>query len=121
MRMRAFILLAAAFGGLGASGCATYDDYGYDGGDWAGPREAYAGDLDGPGVSLLDPWLLETAEGRTIVTVGFREAANGYVSEDVAHRAKIWFRRYADYDRDMRITDLEIRNALVSAAGQYLR
>jgi hypothetical protein len=56
-----------------------------------------------------------------VVTLGFREAGEGFVSEDVAHRANIWFRRYADEDRDMRITDPEIRTALVQAAGRYLR
>ncbi|HEV2866517.1 MAG TPA: hypothetical protein VGX37_08370, partial [Allosphingosinicella sp.] len=82
---------------------------------------AYEGDLEGPGLSILDPWLKETAEGRAIVTLGFREAARGFVSDDVAHRANIWFRRYADYDGDMRITDAEIRTALVTAAGRYVR
>lgn len=120
MNKRAITLLAA-FGALAASGCATSRDHAYDGGDWAGPRRAHDGELNGPGVALLDPWLLETREGRAVVTLGFSEAANGIVSEDVAHRANIWFRRYADENCDMRITDPEIRTALVSAAGQYLR
>ena len=64
----------------------------------------------GPGVAILDPWLAETREGVAIVTLGFSDAAEGEVSEDVAHRANIWFRRYADSDRDMRITDEEIRD-----------
>ena len=128
MNRRTIILLAAAAGGLGASGCVTdpYDGhgsgaYGYDGGDWAGPRRPYEGDLHGPGLALLDPWLVETAEGRAVVTLGFSEAAQGFVSEDVAHRANIWFRRYADENRDLRVTDPEIRTALVTATGQYLR
>ena len=119
MNRRAMIILAASLAAFGA-GCTTYSDYAYQGDDWA-DRRPYAGELDGPGVALLDPWLLETDEGRAIVTLGFREAAGGYVSEDVAHRANIWFRRYADHDRDLRITDPEIRTALVAAAGQYLR
>ena len=60
-------------------------------------------------------------EGRAVVTLGFSEAANGLVSEDVAHRANIWFRRYADENCDMRVTDPEIRTALVTATGRYLR
>ena len=127
MNRRAMILCAAALG-FGTSGCVTapYDDdgygaYGYDGGDWAGPRQPYEGDLRGPGVHLLDPWLVQTAEGRAVVTLGFSEAAEGYVSEEVAHRANIWFRRYADENGDMRITDPEIRTALVTATGHYLR
>jgi hypothetical protein len=129
MAKRAFLSLATALAAIGAGGC-TYDGgygrtgpggYAYGGGEWDGPRQAYAGDLHGPGLHLLDPWLKETAEGRAIVTLGFRDAARGFVSEDVAHRANIWFRRYADHDGDMRITDPEIRTALVAAAGSYVR
>jgi hypothetical protein len=120
MKRRAITILAAAVTGLGASGCETYDEQVYQGTDFAGPRQPYAGELTGPGVALLDPWLLETAEGRAVVTLGFQEAAEGFVSEDVAHRANIWFRRYADENCDMRITDAEIRTALVTATGHYL-
>ena len=120
MDRRAIIIMAATLAALGAGGCATTPDYAYQGSDWA-DRRPYEGELEGPGVALLDPWLVETAEGRAIVTLGFREAAQGYVSEDVAHRANIWFRRYADENCDMQITDPEIRTALVAAAGQYLR
>ena len=56
-----------------------------------------------------------------MVTLSFREAARGFVSEDSAQRANIWFRRCADEDCDLRITDAEIRTALVTAAGRYLR
>lgn len=114
--MKRWIL--AAFAALGASGCAS--DYAYRGDEWA-TRRPYAGELRGPGVDILDPWLIETPEGRAVVTLGFRDAGNGFVSEDVAHRANIWFRRYADHDCDMRVTDVEIRTALVAAAGRYLR
>ncbi len=126
MRQRAFLTLATTLAALAASAC-THGGYGrqggyaYGGGEWEGPRRTYAGDLDGPGVALLDPWLKETREGRAIVTLGFRAAARGFVSEDIAHRANIWFRRYADHDCDMRVTDPEIRTALVAAAAPYLR
>lgn len=103
-----------------AEGAGPYGDYAYWGRDWR-DRRPYEGPLAGPGVAILDPWLRETPEGRAVVTLGFRDAAEGEVSEDVAHRANIWFRRYADSDRDMRITDPEIRTALVAAAGRYLR
>ena len=102
------------------AGCATPRERAYDGQAWA-TRQPYTGELSGPGVALLDPWLIGTAEGRAIVTLGFRDAADGFVSEDVAHRANIWFRRYADHDCDLRVTDPEIRTALVAAAGRYLR
>jgi hypothetical protein len=144
MRQRRIMALAAATAAFVTSGC--YDDYyrpghgyyaypatsaypaypdyppaAYQGREWSQPRQAYAGELTGPGAELLDPWLAETAEGRAVVTVGFNSAAEGVVSEDVAHRANIWFRRYADQNRDMRFTDGEIRNALVAAAAPYLR
>jgi hypothetical protein len=129
MATRTFLSLAAALAAIAAGGCtyeggygrASHGGYAYGGGEWDGPRPGHAGDLDGPGHRLLDPWLKETPEGRAIVTLGFRDAARGHVSEDVAHRANIWFRRYADHDGDMRITDPEIRTALVAAAGRYLR
>jgi hypothetical protein len=84
------------------------------------PRQPYTGELSGPGVATLDEWLRDTTEGRAIVTLGFRDAINGVISEEVAHRANLWFRHYADYNRDMTITDEEIRTALVSGAGRYL-
>lgn len=97
--------------------------YSYRGREWSEPpatRRPYEGALTGPGLAILDDWLKETPEGRAIVTLGFRDAGGGAISEDVAHRANIWFRRYADHDRDMILTDVEIRTALVAAAGRYL-
>jgi hypothetical protein len=129
MRKNAFIAMLAA-GVMMTIGACAYDDYyygrgeagyAYDGRQWQGERQPYRGELRGPGVEILDPWLLETREGRAIVTLGWNDAGEGYISEEVAHRANIWFRRYADYDRDMKITDPEIRNALVSAAGRHSR
>ena len=84
-------------------------------------RRPFEGPLTGPGLAILDDWLKETPEGRAVVTLGFSDAANGMVSEDVAHRANIWFRRYADTDRNMTLTDEEIRTALVAAGGRWLR
>jgi hypothetical protein len=126
--MRSWKRFAAGLAALGAAACA-YEDYGYgppvhggyayDGREWAGARAPYEGPLTGPGVDILDPWLAATPEGRRIVTTGFRDAARGFVSEEVAHRANIWFRRYADTNRDMKVTDPEIRTALVAAARRY--
>ena len=129
MGKRAFIAILAG-GVLLTIGACAYDDYyyghppsdrAYQGDEWRESRRPYQGDLQGPGVGILDPWLLETPEGRAIVTLGWRDAGNGVVSEDVAHRANIWFRHYADQNEDMRITDPEIRTALVNAAGRYVR
>lgn len=132
--MRRIILsLLAGGAALAFAGCAS-DDFYYPHGYGAGPygnyayaghawreQRPYEGELVGPGVGQLDPWLRETDEGRMIVTLGFQDAARGEVSEETADRANIWFRFYADENRDMRITDPEIRTALVAAAGRYLR
>ena len=96
----------------------------YRGHAWAAPRAQrmpFEGDLSGPGLAQLDDWLKDTPEGRAIVTLGFTDAAGGVISEETADRANIWFRRYADTNRDMTITDAEIRTALVAAAGRYTR
>jgi len=111
---------------LGLSACASYGGYAYHGREWAPgehPRspQPYQGELGGPGLDILDEWLRETEEGRAVVSLGWREARHGHVSEDTAHRANIWFRRYADSNRDMTITDPEIRAALVAAATPHLR
>lgn len=125
-------LIAAAVSALALTACAWgYDDHGYrhgghvgagpaySGEQWVAPREPFRGELTGPGLAILDEWLKDTSEGNAIVTLGFRDAGEGVISEDVAHRANIWFRRYADQNRDMTITDPEIRTALVAASRRY--
>jgi hypothetical protein len=72
--------------------------------------------VDGPGARLLDPWLALTSEGRDILALGFNAGGDGYISEEMADRANVWFRRYADHNGDMRLTDEEIRVALVHAS-----
>ena len=120
--MRIHLLATLGAAALATGGCATYDmERAYAGSAWSAERGDPGGALQGPGMEILDRWLAETREGRTIVRLGFRDAADGEVSEDIAHRANIWFRRYADTDRDMRITDPEIRTALVAAAGRHVR
>jgi hypothetical protein len=112
-------LLAAA---LTIAGCATYDDdHGYDRrGDYR-----YAGsDYDrlgndcrtfrGSGGALLDPWLACTGEGEDLVRAMFDRGHNGRINRRTADRANIWFRRHADTDRNMRLTDPEIKAALVN-------
>ena len=94
-----------------------YGDYRYEG-DYYDPagwrdRDAY---LSGAGVERLDPWLALTPEGRDIVTLGFDTDNDGRIAEDTAERANIWFRRYADTDDDLRLTDPEIRVALVQGS-----
>jgi hypothetical protein len=77
--------------------------------------------VHGPGASILDPWLALTAEGRAILAAGFDMPRDGFVPDDVAARANVWFRRYADHNRDMRLTDEEIRTALAHSASAEAR
>ena len=132
MRRRTLLTM---FGLVGLSACAWgYDDYynapgwqagpppAYGGREWVAPRAMrapYEGELSGPGVAQLDDWLKETPEGRSIVTLGFTDAARGRISVETADRANLWFRHYADSDRDMILTDPEIRTALVAASRRY--
>lgn len=119
--MRRFGTMLLAGAALATSACTTngygelpyahqMGDYRYDGADY--------GSLAASG---LDPWLEETEEGRAIVLEGFTGESGGIVDEEVADRANIWFRRYADTDADMRLTDEEIRVALVQAARDHGR
>lgn len=114
MRQRTIaVLLALA---VAVSACAYHDSYGY--GPHAYEDYGYDGDDYARGEALLDPWLAETEEGRAILARGFRAGPNGRISDEMADRANIWFRRYADHDRDMRLTDEEIRVALAHAAWE---
>jgi hypothetical protein len=117
-------LFAAA---LGVTACATYYDdpsdrygggryggYRYDGGAY----DRIGNDCDffrGRGGSMLDPWLACTLEGQDLVRMGYDRDGNRRIGADKADRANIWFRRHADTNRDMRLTDAEIRIALASA------
>jgi hypothetical protein len=125
-------LLAVA---AGAPGLAYYDqDYGdgpspfaspgvhggydYQGQDYDRPGNDCAY-FDGSGADLLDPWLACTEEGRELVRDGFDREESGFISEELADQANIWFRRHADTNRDMQLTDPEIRTALVNAARYH--
>lgn len=108
--MRNLVLPLLAVAGL--AGCTHYDrgyyghdGYSYAGNDWGGRL----GDLD-----RLDPWLDDTEEGQVIVDRWFDQVAAG---RDSVRALNIRFRRFADTDRDLRLTDREIRLALVRCAG----
>ncbi|HEY5721320.1 MAG TPA: hypothetical protein VIT45_03270 [Allosphingosinicella sp.] len=115
------VLLAAA---LATAGCATrHHDYGYtdgmDGGDYAYAGTDYdrlgndCGTFGGSGGDMLDPWLACTGEGEDLVRALFG-GRDGRIDEATADRANIWFRRHADTNRDLRLTDPEIKAALVN-------
>jgi hypothetical protein len=119
--MRLILALAAA---SVLTACTTYDHrgyggYRYEGSAWAERRGG--GGLRGPGVEILDPWLAETAEGQAMVRAGWRSARRGRIDERTAERANIWFRRHADVDRDLCLTDREIRSALAQGAWHLAR
>jgi hypothetical protein len=78
--------------------------YGYHGDEWSGH------DMDE--LSQLDPWLEDTREGRVIVD---RSLGEVYYPEAIRD-LNIRFRRFADRDGDLRLTDYEIRLALVRCA-----
>lgn len=128
--MRGPIIAALFTAAVGVSACAVYDDYahgrayGYNGhryGEYRYEGRDFAGwsrtpdTLSGGGAPLLDPWLAQTEDGRLFVRSAFDEKRPGHVSADTAHRANAWFRRYADQDRDLNLTDQEIRTALLRA------
>lgn len=110
--MRSGMIISLLAVALGITSCSYYDDYGVARGygDYRYEGRQF-GRRDGR--SVLDPWLAQTPEGRDIVAAGF---SPGPVDAEMAHRANVWFRRYADTDRDLRLTDEEIRVALVQAS-----
>jgi hypothetical protein len=128
--MRGPIIAALFTAAVGVSACAVYDDfsygraYGYHGhryGDyrysgshftgWSRSSDAFTGG----GATLLDPWLAQTDKGRAVVTAAFDEGRPGHISAETAHRANAWFRRYADRNHDLSLSDQEIRTALLQA------
>lgn len=109
--MRRWTIMTLLTVALGVTSCAYYDDYAHGFGDYRYDGSRF-GSRD---EDRLDPWLAETPEGREIVRLGFVKAPSGRIDDETAHRANIWFRRYADTNRDLRLTDEEIRIALVQA------
>lgn len=125
--MRKAAIGALFVSALGMAACATYYDgderhgmhgrsyggYAYQGGDY--DRIANdCGFFGGSGGRTLDPWLACTREGQGIVRRGFDGDDDRRLGRRTAERANIWFRRHADTNRDMRLTDPEVRAALVN-------
>ncbi|HEX8579889.1 MAG TPA: hypothetical protein VF655_09890 [Allosphingosinicella sp.] len=124
MRKSAVLTLFTA--ALGMAACATYYDEGYGQGgggfnyvgrDFDRPGN-HCGFFTGSGGRALDPWLACTPEGQGIIRRNFDSDRDRRISSGTATRANIWFRRHADTNRDMRLTDREIRAALVNAERQ---
>jgi hypothetical protein len=132
--MRTLAILTLFASALGMAACATYYDdggrggygrsyggYAYDGRDFDRPGND-CGFFGSSGGDRLDPWLACTPEGQGIVRSGFDGDDDRRLSARTAERANIWFRRHADSNRDMRLTDGEVRAALVNAerySGRY--
>lgn len=108
MTARAMIGLAAVAMGL-LSAC-TYDSA-YGRGDgypyYAGGSYGRRG-IGGTGAKDLDPWLSGTRAGTVLVLARFDRNYNGEIGSGRAGEANRWFRRYADTNRDLRLTDEEI-------------
>lgn len=67
----------------------------------------------------LDPWLADIWEGRKFVRDHYRVTRWNTIDEDDAENANVFFRRWADHDRDYRLTDTEIHTALNHIANSY--
>jgi hypothetical protein len=107
-------------GALLLSACATA------GSNDLGPEYRYAGpdtptyvgdrydpeDVGGQGAQHLDPWLSGTLPGQQLVLARFDRNYDGRIGWDRAGEANRWFRRFADRNRDMRLTDREINRGL---------
>ena len=123
MRRTASLALPAAL--LATVACSTYDDDGYGGYRYEGSRYDMRGNdcgyFGGSGGDRLDPWLACTREGQEIVRHGFDGDDDRRLGAKAAMRANIWFRRHADTDRDLCLTDPEIRAALVNGSRHYAR
>lgn len=123
--MRAFapVIVAAALSLAAAAAAQPVDDDGYYGRGYQEDRVPvadYDGGRFGPvavggtGSASLDPWLSGTDEGARFVLRRFDRDGDGRIKPGAARRANVWFRRYADTDMDLRLTDAEIRIALVT-------
>lgn len=101
-RMIVGIALLAALGG-----CESWDGYGYGHPSYAGGYYGGYG-VGGTGARDLDPWLSDTREGQRLVLARFDRNQNGEIGRERADEANSWFRRFADKNRDGKLTDAEI-------------
>jgi hypothetical protein len=122
MRIRhLWICLTGAFLSL-VGGCTTPgwqgEDFNYRYADGSYPIYSGGGygayGVGGEGAKRLDPWLNGTQPGQRLVLAFFDRNYNGRIGTDRAGEANRWFRRFADRDHDLRVTDNEINRGLVA-------
>lgn len=120
MRIRHFFtLLAGVFLSLTAA-CTTTGEKAYQDRLPDGTYPVYQGGrygeygIGGAGAKRLDPWLNGTQPGQRLILAFFDHNYNGRIGLDRAGEANRWFRRFADRDHDLRITDDEINRGLVA-------
>jgi len=71
--------------------------------------------VGGEGASHLDPWLSGTEPGQRLILAEFDRNHDGRIGVDRAGEANRWFRRFADRNHDLRLTDAEINRGLIVA------
>lgn len=99
-----------------------FGQYLYVGRDFEASRwDPRSNQFRGSGAAILDPWLAFTRQGRDIVYYRFDRDYDGSISARDADRINVWFRAYADVDRDYRLTDQEIGAALNRAVRERPR
>jgi hypothetical protein len=100
-----------------------YYDQNYRGGNGYrgnhGYGERHGNHYRGDGSRTLDPWLAETREGQQFLRDHYNVSRRGEISERDARGANEFFRRWADTDRNLRLTDPEVRTALVHVRNRY--
>jgi hypothetical protein len=74
--------------------------------------------VGGQGAAHLDPWLSGTQPGQRLILGFFDHNYNGRIGPDRAGEANRWFRRFADRNHDLRVTDNEIHRALIALDGK---
>ena len=84
-----------------------------------GYGERHANRFSGRGARKLDPWLSRTREGQQFVTDHYDVGPRGEISRRDAENANAFFRRWSDTDRNYRLTDAEIRTALIHTRNGY--
>jgi hypothetical protein len=112
---------ALAAAALGVTGCETVDaggGPGHGGYQYIGQDYQRLGNdcpaFGGSGAAMLDPWLACTREGQDLVRYRYGPDS-ARLDPDMADQLNIWFRKHADTNRDLCLTDPEIRTALVNA------